>query len=78
MSTSSGTEFTGNRALVTGGTRGMGEAIVHRLRSAGATVIATARSTPLTCRSRSCSWPPTSARRRHHPHLLDPAAPAAV
>jgi NAD(P)-dependent dehydrogenase (short-subunit alcohol dehydrogenase family) len=31
---------------VTGGTRGIGEAIVQRLRSAGATVVTTARSTP--------------------------------
>jgi NAD(P)-dependent dehydrogenase (short-subunit alcohol dehydrogenase family) len=46
MSGSFDTEFTGKRALVTGGTRGMGEAIVHRLRGAGATVVATARSTP--------------------------------
>ena len=46
MSTSSDTEFTGKRALVTGGTRGMGEAIVHRLGGAGATVVTTARSTP--------------------------------
>jgi NAD(P)-dependent dehydrogenase (short-subunit alcohol dehydrogenase family) len=32
------------RALVTGGTKGMGEAIVKRLRLAGATVMTTARS----------------------------------
>jgi NAD(P)-dependent dehydrogenase (short-subunit alcohol dehydrogenase family) len=40
------TEFRGKRALVTGGTKGMGEAIVQRLRRAGATVVTTARSAP--------------------------------
>src|SRR5581483_9418699 len=34
------------RALVTGGSKGIGEAIVRRLRNAGATVLATARSAP--------------------------------
>jgi NAD(P)-dependent dehydrogenase (short-subunit alcohol dehydrogenase family) len=37
-------EFTGKRVLVTGGTKGMGEAIVRRLSAAGARVATTARS----------------------------------
>jgi NAD(P)-dependent dehydrogenase (short-subunit alcohol dehydrogenase family) len=40
------TDFTGKRALVTGGTQGMGAAIVARLRAGGAEVFTTARSTP--------------------------------
>src|SRR2546427_13033988 len=39
-------EFTGRRILVTGGTKGIGEAIVNRLRRGGATVLATARTIP--------------------------------
>ena len=39
-------EFNGKRALVTGGTKRMGEAIVQRLRRSGATVVTTARSAP--------------------------------
>ena len=39
-------EFTGKRILVTGGTRGIGEAIVNRLRRGGGTVLATARTIP--------------------------------
>ncbi|MEA2739701.1 MAG: hypothetical protein QOH05_3008 [Acetobacteraceae bacterium] len=37
-------EMTGRRALVTGGTQGIGEAVVTRLRDAGAKVLTTARS----------------------------------
>lgn len=37
-------EFDGKRILVTGGTKGMGEAIVHRLVAAGGVVATTARS----------------------------------
>jgi NAD(P)-dependent dehydrogenase (short-subunit alcohol dehydrogenase family) len=40
------TEFQGRRVLVTGGTKGIGEAVVKRLALGGATVITTARSLP--------------------------------
>jgi NAD(P)-dependent dehydrogenase (short-subunit alcohol dehydrogenase family) len=39
-------EFAGQRVLVTGGTQGIGAAVVKRLRDAGAAVFVTARQTP--------------------------------
>jgi len=39
-------EFSGKRILVTGGTKGIGEAVVNRLRRGGGRVLATARSVP--------------------------------
>jgi NAD(P)-dependent dehydrogenase (short-subunit alcohol dehydrogenase family) len=39
-----GDEFKGKRVLVTGGTKGMGEAIVRRFQLSGAFVATTARS----------------------------------
>jgi NAD(P)-dependent dehydrogenase (short-subunit alcohol dehydrogenase family) len=39
-------ELDGKRALVTGGTKGVGEAVVAALREAGAAVLTTARSRP--------------------------------
>jgi NAD(P)-dependent dehydrogenase (short-subunit alcohol dehydrogenase family) len=43
---SKGNEFTGKRILVTGGTKGIGEAIVNRLVAGGGLVLATARTVP--------------------------------
>lgn len=40
----SSTEFKGKNVLVTGGTKGMGRAVVNRLADSGATVLTTARS----------------------------------
>jgi hypothetical protein len=39
-------DIEGKRALVTGGTKGIGEAVVMALRESGATVLTTARSRP--------------------------------
>jgi len=39
-------EFAGRRCLVTGGTKGIGQAVAERLREGGATLLTTARSQP--------------------------------
>ena len=44
-------EFQGKRVLVTGGTRGIGHALVQRFRQGGANVLTTARSAPKTGRA---------------------------
>src|SRR6266850_2419398 len=41
-----GLDLTGRRALVTGGTQGIGQAVVSRLREAGVRVLITARTEP--------------------------------
>jgi NAD(P)-dependent dehydrogenase (short-subunit alcohol dehydrogenase family) len=46
-------EFQGKRVLVTGGTRGIDQAIVQRFRSSGATVLTTARSPSASRRRRA-------------------------
>ena len=42
-----GDEFKGKRVLVTGGTKGVGEAIVRRFELSGASVATTARCEPV-------------------------------
>jgi NAD(P)-dependent dehydrogenase (short-subunit alcohol dehydrogenase family) len=44
-------EFAGKRILVTGGTKGIGEAVVNRLQRGGGIVLTTARNIPAGCKS---------------------------
>ena len=53
-------ELAGQRALVTGGTKGIGSAIVARLREAGSTVLTTARQCRIGFHPARHSWPPMS------------------
>jgi len=60
-------ELAGHRALVTGGTQGIGAAVARRLREAGATVLGIARRRRTRSRRTTCSWlrmspPPKGAR----------------
>ena len=45
------TEFSNKRVLVTGGTKGIGEAVVKRMVAGGARVLTTARTRPATITS---------------------------
>ena len=69
------TEFTGKRALVTGGTKGIGEAILNASGVREPRWSPRLDPAPMTCFSRICSWKPTSARprvrRRSSSHVRD-------
>jgi NAD(P)-dependent dehydrogenase (short-subunit alcohol dehydrogenase family) len=59
-------ELQGRRALVTGGTKGIGEAVVARLLESGADVLTTARSRPS-----DLAWSDSSPRTSHGAGLQD-------
>ena len=57
----------GKRALVTGGTKGVGQAVVAALREAGVSVLTTARSRPEKLPILSISSSPMYQRRKDAP-----------
>lgn len=60
MTGSSDTEFTGKRALVTGGAKGMGKPSSHASEVREPRWSPRLDPLPSTCFSRICSWKPTS------------------
>jgi NAD(P)-dependent dehydrogenase (short-subunit alcohol dehydrogenase family) len=58
--------YLGKRVLITGATRGIGEAIARQLAGAGATVLATARSVASAGEAASRCWRPTRVRPTLH------------
>ncbi len=87
----SGLELKGRRALVTGGTQGIGLAVVTRLRAEGVRVLTTARTAPAerpepdlfvaadVATAEGCTIVADAVRkrRRDHPHHVDPRTTAA-
>jgi len=67
-------ELEGKRALVTGGTKGVGQAVVAALREAGATVLTTAGRGQRTFQTPGISLSQMSPRRRDAPPSPMPSA----
>ena len=62
-------QLTNRRALVTGGTKGVGAAVVEALRNAGANVLATARSLPV--QPTNAASAPASNKNRPRPYQCE-------
>lgn len=72
------TEYEGKKILVTGGTKGMGQAIAARFTAAGAEVMTTARTLPLKDPNRICSSRPICPRRKVWSKSLLPSRPGSA